>query len=61
MKSLLVRSSSTSIGRMAFLACAEFARVLDIGGRLQVSVPDMAMLAGMMLSGDSSYCAIGMI
>jgi predicted SAM-dependent methyltransferase len=44
-----------------FLACAEFARVLDVGGRLQVSVPDMAILARMMLSGDSSYYTVGMI
>ncbi|WP_216330668.1 methyltransferase domain-containing protein [Rhizobium sp. X9] len=45
----------------SFLAFAEFARALEVGGTLKIAVPDMNALLRMMLSGDSAFHVVGLI
>jgi predicted SAM-dependent methyltransferase len=44
-----------------FLAMSEFARVLQVGGRLKIGVPDLGMMARLILSGESIYHIVGMM
>lgn len=44
-----------------FKAIAEFARVLEIGGKVKISVPDMDLLMRMVLHGDSSFHVMALI
>lgn len=44
-----------------FLALSELTRVLKVGGKLKVSVPDLGMMARMILSGESIYHIVGMM
>jgi predicted SAM-dependent methyltransferase len=45
----------------SFLAFCEFTRVLKIGGRLRIAVPDMTAMLGMLGSGESAFRAMGLI
>ncbi|WP_343614680.1 methyltransferase domain-containing protein [Novosphingobium sp.] len=45
----------------SFKAIAEFTRVLKIGGKLRISIPDMSSLMRMVLSGDSVFHVMGLI
>jgi predicted SAM-dependent methyltransferase len=44
-----------------FLALSEFARVLKRGGLVKIAVPDLGLLARMLLNGDSAFHATGLI
>ena len=45
----------------AFLALSEWTRVLRVGGRLRVAVPDMAALAAMIAEGRNVWGAAGIV
>jgi Methyltransferase domain len=45
----------------SFKALAEFARVLKLGGVLEISVPDVRLLLEMMVSGESDFFATGLL
>lgn len=45
----------------SFKAFAEFARVLKIDGILKIAVPDMSAMSRMVMSGDNSFHAMGLI
>ncbi|MGA3398452.1 MAG: methyltransferase domain-containing protein [Acetobacteraceae bacterium] len=46
---------------LSFKALAEWARVLRIGGRLRVAVPDLALLARLIAEGRNVWCAAGLL
>jgi predicted SAM-dependent methyltransferase len=45
----------------SFLAFAEFSRILQINGKLQIAVPDLGFLLRMMHSGDSMFHVVGLV
>jgi predicted SAM-dependent methyltransferase len=46
---------------LSFKALAEWARILEPGGRLRLAVPDLGMLAGMIADGRNCWTAAGLI
>ncbi len=46
---------------LSFRALAEWARVLRIGGRLRVAVPDLALLSRLIAEGRNVWCAAGLL
>ncbi len=45
----------------SFLAMAEFSRVLRIGGKVKIAVPDMGALMRMIFTGDSLFHVMGLV
>lgn len=45
----------------SFKAISEFARVLKVGGRVEIAVPDVGALMRMLLSGESAFHVVGLL